>query len=92
MKDDTTLINEVLDRIPNKYMAVIVASKRARAINDETARPLVRTSATKPTTVALEEVAVEAVVPGPASPGIEAAEEEEKELLPSSDSPAAEEE
>ena len=57
MKDDTTLINEVLEEIPNKYRAVIVASKRAKAINDETARPLVRTGAKKPTTIALEEIA-----------------------------------
>ena len=93
MKDDTTLINEVLERIPNKYLAVTVASKRAKAINDGTVRPLIKTAATKPTTTALEEIAAEAIVPaGPARPEIETAREEEKELLPSPDSPAAEEE
>jgi DNA-directed RNA polymerase omega subunit len=92
MKDDTTLINEVLRQIPNKYMAVMVASKRARAINDETIRPLVRTGAAKPTTMALAEIAAGVVVPGEARPEIEAAEEEGKELLPSPDSPAPEEE
>ena len=96
MKDDTTLVNEVLEQIPNKYLAVIVASKRAKMINDETARPLVKSGASKPTTVALEEIAAEVVVPGPGRPEIEAAKEEkddqEQEQLPSPDNQAAEEE
>jgi DNA-directed RNA polymerase omega subunit len=91
MKDDTTLIDEVLQQIPNKYMAVTVASKRAKAINDETVRPTVKSGGTKPTTMALEEVAAGAVAPGPGRQKIEAAEEEEKELLPSPESTAAEE-
>ena len=56
MKSDTNLINGVMDRIPNKYLAVIVASKRARAITDGLT-PSVKTGATKPTTMALEEIA-----------------------------------
>jgi len=56
MKDDTTLINGIMNRIPNKYMAVIVASKRAKAITDGLT-PSVKTGATKPTTMALEEIA-----------------------------------
>ena len=94
MKDDTTLINEVLDKIPNKYIAVIIASKRARAINDGL-RTSVRSSATKPTTMAMEEIAVVNVEPGPPVPEIEAAEEEaeaEKELLLSSDNDTEDEE
>jgi DNA-directed RNA polymerase omega subunit len=82
MKDDITLINEVLEKIPNKYLAVIVASKRARAINDGLS-PSVRTGATKPTTTAMEEIAIGSVEPGPAAPEIGAAEEEaEEEMLP----------
>lgn len=92
MKDDTTLINEVLEKIPNKYMAVTVASKRAKAINDGTARPLVKTGATKSTTMALSEIAAGVIGPAEARLETEAAEKEEKELLPSPDSPAAEEE
>jgi len=60
MKDDTTLINKVLEKIPNKYMAVTVASKRARAINSaiNEGRPRpIKTNSTKPTTMALEEIA-----------------------------------
>jgi DNA-directed RNA polymerase omega subunit len=56
VKDDTTLINGIMNRIPNKYMAVIVASRRARAITDGLT-PSVKTGATKPTTMALEEIA-----------------------------------
>lgn len=61
MKDDSTLINEVLAKFPNKYMAVIVASKRARAINDGQ-RPLVKTGASKSTTIALAEIAEGVIV------------------------------
>jgi DNA-directed RNA polymerase omega subunit len=92
MKDDTTLINKVLERIPNKYLAVIIASKRARTINDETARPLIKAGAAKPTTISLDEIATGLIVPGPAMPEIEAAEQEEKEQLPSPENPADEEE
>lgn len=91
MKDDTTLINEVLEKVPNKYKAVIVASKRAKAINDETVRPLVRASAKKPTTIALEEIAAGLVADSEARPELEAAEKKEKELLTSPDESTAEE-
>jgi len=64
MKDDLVLINQVLDRIPNKYMATAVASKRAKEINMGI-RPLVNTNAVKPTTIALYEIAAGAIVPGP---------------------------
>ena len=64
MKDDLVLINQVLDRIPNKYMATAVASKRAKEINMGI-RPLVNTDAVKPTTIALYEIAAGAIVPGP---------------------------
>ena len=87
MKDDATLISEVLEKIPNKYLAVIVASKRARAIN-EGFKSLVKTDATKPTTVALEEIAARLIIPGPVIPAIEEAKsEEEKEPLPSPEVP-----
>lgn len=56
MKDDTELINGVMNRIPNKYMAVIIASKRARVLTDGLA-PSVKTGSTKPTTISLEEIA-----------------------------------
>jgi len=63
MKDDVTLINEVMDRIPNKYMAMIVAAKRAKALN-QGARPLVKIDVEKPTTLALYEIAGGFVEPG----------------------------
>ncbi len=56
MKDDTTLINGVMNRIRNKYLAVIVASKRARVLTDGLT-PSVKTGSAKPTTMALEEIA-----------------------------------
>jgi len=56
MKDDTTLIDAVLKKIPNKYYAVVIASKRARDLNMGLA-PLIKTNSTKPTTTALEEIA-----------------------------------
>lgn len=56
MKDDTNLINGIMNQIPNKYLAVIVASKRARSITDGLT-PSVKTGATKPTTISLEEIA-----------------------------------
>lgn len=66
-KDDLTLINEVIKQIPNKYMAVIVAAKRARELNMGI-RPLIKADAKKPTTVALLEIAEGLIVPGPAKP------------------------
>ena len=56
MKDDTNLINGIMSRIPNKYLAVIIASKRARAITDGLT-PSAKTGATKHTTIALDEIA-----------------------------------
>lgn len=56
MRNDTDLISGILDQIPNKYLAVIVASRRARAITDGLT-PSVKTGATKPTTISLEEIA-----------------------------------
>lgn len=84
MKDDVALISEVLTEIPNKYMAVIVASKRAKAINDG-ARPLLKTGATKTTTIALEEISKGLITPKQEGQAIEAAEEEGNELLPPPD-------
>ncbi len=66
MKDDSTLISEVLEKFPNKYMAVIVASKRARAINDGQ-RPLIKAGASKSTTIALAEIAEGVIVLAEAS-------------------------
>lgn len=67
MKDTPTLISEVLEKLPNKYMAVIVASKRARAINDGQ-RPLVKISgSSKSTTAAMAEIAEGAIVIAEAS-------------------------
>jgi len=84
MKNDTKLMSEVMEKIPNKYMAVIVSSKRARAINDGS-RVLVKSGATKNTTIAMEEVAAELVVPEAKKPEIEAVEETGKELPPPPD-------
>ncbi len=81
MKDSTALASEVLEKIPNKYMAVIVAAKRAKAINDGS-RPQIKSGATKPTTLALEEIAADIVVPATKKPEIEEVKEEESELLP----------
>ena len=88
-KDDPTLIDEVLKHIPNKYLAVIVASKRAREIN-EGIRPLVKTRASKPTTMALEEIAQGLVLPDTERPELQAA--EGKEMLPAPEETEAEEE
>jgi DNA-directed RNA polymerase omega subunit len=71
MKDDSTLISEVLEKFPNKYMAVIVASKRARAINDGQ-RPLIKAGASKSTTIALAEIA-EGIIVLAEAPEMEAA-------------------
>jgi len=56
MNDEVTLINRVMQRIPNKYMAMIVAAKRAKELN-QGARPLVKVDVAKPTTTALYEIA-----------------------------------
>ena len=90
-RDDTALINGVMEKTSNKYAAVIVASKRARIIN-EGARAVVKSNAAKPTTIAMEEIAAGKIVSGPAVPKLGKAEIEESEsLLPSdSDSPAIE--
>jgi len=63
MKDDVTLINEVMDKIPNKYMAMMVAAKRAKALN-QGERPLVKVDVQKPTTLALYEIASGYIEPG----------------------------
>ena len=86
MKDDLVLINQVLDRIPNKYMAAVVASKRAKEINMGI-RPLVNTDAVKPTTIALHEIAAGAIVPGPLRSDREllASEIDRREVIPTSD-------
>jgi len=60
MQDDTALINGIMKRIPNKYMAVIITSKRARAITGGLT-PSVKTGLAKPTTIALREIASGAV-------------------------------
>ncbi len=80
MRDDRGLASEVLEKIPNKYMAVVVSSKRARALNDG-ARPLIKSSASKPTTLAMEEIAAGAVIPETEEQRL-AALQKEKELLP----------
>ena len=91
MERTTALIDQVLRRIPNKYVAVAVASKRAKAINEGLGQ-LVRTGAMKPGTMALMQIAAEETVYTRAVTGIEALEEGEKELLPSPDLSVAEEE
>ena len=56
MRDDTILIHEVIKKVPNKYYAVVLSSKRARDLNMGLA-PLIRTDSVKPTTISLEEIA-----------------------------------
>ena len=80
MRDDRGLASDVLEKIPNKYMAVVVASKRAKALNDG-ARPLIKSSAAKPTTLALEEIAAGTVTLETKEQKL-AALQGEKELLP----------
>ena len=82
MRDETSLASEVLERIPNKYLAVAAASKRARAINDGS-RPLVKVGVAKPSTIAMEEIAAGHVVPE--TEELRIAAEEETQLLPTSD-------
>ena len=81
MRDDKSLGSDVFEKIPNKYMAVVVASKRAKALNDG-ARPLVKIIQAKPTTIAMEEIAAGVVIPATEKPEVAVVEEEEKELLP----------
>jgi DNA-directed RNA polymerase omega subunit len=82
MRNDTMLASKVLEEIPNKYLAVVVAAKRAKAINDGS-RPLVKSSATKPSTMAMEEIAAGCVVPE--AEELEIAGKEETQLLPTPD-------
>lgn len=82
MRDETALASEVLEKIPNKYMAVIVAAKRARNINSGN-RQLVRSDAAKPTTVAMEEIANGLVIPDTEKLAIEEA--AKAEALPAPD-------
>jgi DNA-directed RNA polymerase subunit omega len=49
-------LEELLDRIPNKYALVIVVSKRARQLKDG-ALPMVDIDSASPVSVALEEIA-----------------------------------
>lgn len=81
MRDDKSLGSEVFEKIPNKYMAVVVASKRAKALNDG-ARPLIKMNQAKPTTIAMEEIAAGLVIPINENPEVAAVEKKEKELLP----------
>ena len=82
MRDDASLAGKVLDEIPNKYLAVVVTSKRAKAINDGS-RPLVKSSAAKPSTIAMEEIVAGCVVPE--TKELRIAAEEATQLLPTSD-------
>jgi len=90
MRDDKSLISDVLEKIPNKYMAVVVSAKRAKALNDG-ARPLVKIGQAKPTTIAMEEIAAGTVISTTEKPETEAVEKKKKELLPApKDSPDTE--
>ncbi len=79
MRDDKSLGSDVFEKIPNKYMAVVVSAKRAKALNDG-ARPLIKIGQAKPTTIAMEEIAAGVIVPTTEKPEMAAV--EEKELLP----------
>ena len=81
MRDDKSLGSDVFEKIPNKYMAVVVSSKRAKALNDG-ARPLVKIPQAKPTTMAMEEIAAGLVTPTDEKQEVAAVEAEEKGLLP----------
>jgi DNA-directed RNA polymerase omega subunit len=83
MRSDLELINKVLEKIPNKYEAMIVAARRARELNAGS-RPLIPSDAAKPTTMALIEIADGSIVAGPFKPReIMAFEIDKRELLPS---------
>jgi DNA-directed RNA polymerase omega subunit len=49
-------LEDVLDRIGNKYLAVNVAAQRARALNERGISMLLMGNAPKPVTIALEEL------------------------------------
>jgi DNA-directed RNA polymerase omega subunit len=86
MKNNLALINEVFQKMPNKYMAVAVASKRAKDLNAGL-RPLIETDATKITTVALSEIAAGVIVAGPAKPKykLPVTDTNKREILPVSE-------
>lgn len=81
MRDDKSLGSDVFEKIPNKYMAVVVASKRAKALNDG-ARPLIKMGQAKPTTIAMEEIAAGLVIPTDEKQEVAEVEAEKKDLLP----------
>jgi DNA-directed RNA polymerase omega subunit len=84
MRSDLELINKVLEKMPNKYEAMIVAAKRARELNAGS-RPLIQSDAAKPTTMALIEIADGAVVAGIKPREIMPVEIDKRELLPSTE-------
>ncbi len=49
-------IDVLTEKVDSKYTLVILASKRARELQDETALPMVKGASNKPVTIALEEV------------------------------------
>lgn len=49
-------LEELLDRVDNKYALVIIASKRARQLKDG-ALPMVDIDSANPVSIALEEIA-----------------------------------
>jgi len=86
MKNNLALINEVFQKMPNKYVAVAVASKRAKDLNAGL-KPLIDTDATKTTTIALSEIAAGVIVAGPAKPEhkLPVADTNRREILPVSE-------
>ncbi|MCH8275350.1 MAG: DNA-directed RNA polymerase subunit omega [Armatimonadetes bacterium] len=54
---------EELDEFPNRFVLVNLAAKRATQLTRDVAPPLVETESTHPVTIALEEIAVGAVIP-----------------------------
>jgi DNA-directed RNA polymerase subunit omega len=62
-------LDELTRRVDSKYALVVAAAKRARELMDG-AMPMIETEASKPVTIALEEIAqgrLDIIVP-PASP------------------------
>ena len=49
-------LEKSLDKVPNRYLLVVLAAKRARQLN-RGAQPQLETKQKKPTSVALEEIA-----------------------------------
>jgi DNA-directed RNA polymerase subunit omega len=49
-------LEKSLDKVPNRYLLVVLAAKRARQLN-RGAQPLLETKQKKPTSIALEEIA-----------------------------------